>query len=61
MMVEVGKMDLKDTMPGEASPICVFETSAGDTFSIPRPPMCEKEEAEVIAMLRGILKDEGLL
>jgi hypothetical protein len=40
-------------------PICVFETVAGETFSEPRPPMSHEEEADVIALLRDILKDEG--
>jgi hypothetical protein len=61
MMVEVGKMRLVNTPPSESSLICVFETSIGDTFSVPRPPMNQEEEAEMIAMLRDILKDEGLL
>jgi hypothetical protein len=61
MMVEVGKMRLIDTLPGESSPICVFETSVGDTFSVPRPPMDQEEEAKVIAVLRDILKNEGML
>jgi hypothetical protein len=61
MMIEAGKMRLVDTIPGESSPICVFETSVGDTFNVPRPPMNQEEEVEVIAMLRDILKDEGLL
>jgi hypothetical protein len=61
MMVEAGKMRLVDTVPGEASPICIFETVAGDTFSVPRPALSQEEEAEVINVLRGILKDEGIL
>jgi hypothetical protein len=61
MMVGTGKMCLVDTLPGETSPICVFETSIGDTFSVPRPSMNQEEEVEAIAMLRDILKDEGLL
>ena len=59
MMVEVGKMRLVDTVPGEMSPICVFESSAGETFSVARPPMSQEEEAEVIGVLREILDDEG--
>lgn len=61
MMVETGKMRLVDTLPGETSPICVFETFVGDTFRVPHPPMNREEEAEVIALLRDILKDEGML
>jgi hypothetical protein len=61
MMVEAGKMRLVDTVPGEASPISVFESAAGESFSVARPPMSQEEETEVIAMLREILKDEGWL
>lgn len=61
MMVEIGKLRLVDTLPGETSPICVFETFIGDTFSVPCPSMNQEEEVEVIAMQRDILKDEGLL
>ena len=61
MMVEAGKMRLVDTVPGEASPISVFGLAAGETFSVARPPMSQEEEAGVIAMLREILKDEGML
>jgi hypothetical protein len=61
MMVEAGKMRLVGTVPGEASPICIFESTAGESFSVARPPMSQEEEAEVIAMLREILKDEGML
>jgi hypothetical protein len=38
MMIEAGKMSLEETVPGDATPICVFETFAGETFSVPRPP-----------------------
>jgi hypothetical protein len=61
MMVEAGKMRLVDTIPGEVSPICIFESTVGEPFSVARPPMSQKEEAGVIAMLREILKDEGML
>jgi len=61
MMVEAGRMRLADTVPGESSPICIFESTAGESFSVPRPPMSQEEEAGVIAMLREILKDEGIL
>ena len=61
MMVEAGKMRLVDTVPGEASPISVFESAAGESFSVARPPMSQEEEAEVITVLRDILNDEGML
>ncbi|MCI0398507.1 MAG: hypothetical protein L0332_13675 [Chloroflexi bacterium] len=61
MMVEAGKMRLLETKPGETAPLYVFTTVAGDTFAVPRPAMSPGQEADVIAMLREILKDEGLL
>ena len=61
MMVEAGKMRLVDTISGDVSPISVFETTLGETFSVDRPPMSQEEEDEVIAVLREILKDEGML
>ncbi len=61
MLVEAGKMQLKYKVAGEASSICVFETAAGDTFSATHPSLSQEEETEVIAVLREILIDEGLL
>ena len=61
MLVEAGKMKLADTHPGDSSPIRVFETVAGETFSIPRPPITEEQEDQIILVLRDILEDEGLL
>ncbi len=57
MMVESGKMKLTATVPGESSPICMFETVAGDTFSVPRPSMSPEQEVELIAVLRTILEE----
>jgi hypothetical protein len=61
MMVEIGRMNLAHTLPGEVSPICLFSTVAGDTFSVHRPPMSQEQEGEMVATLREILKDEGML
>jgi len=36
-MVEDGKARLVETRAGDASPVCVFGTIAGDTFSIAKP------------------------
>jgi hypothetical protein len=36
MMVEAGKARLIETRPGEAGTICVFESSAGERFSLAR-------------------------
>jgi hypothetical protein len=59
MMVEAGKARLIETRPGEAGRICVFESSAGERFSLVRPGMSEEQEAEVRERLRGILGEEG--
>ena len=61
MMVEAGKMELVETRPGDASPLCVFQTATGETFSVSRPAMSPDEEANLVATLRDLLRDEGLL
>ena len=60
MMVEAGKMRLVETLPGESSPILVFESTACDTFSVERRPISKEQEAGVITLLREILEDEGM-
>jgi hypothetical protein len=42
VMVESGNARLIETRPGDASPICVFETVAGDTFSLAKPAISQK-------------------
>jgi hypothetical protein len=37
LTVEAEKMRPIDTIPGETTAICVFETQAGERFSVPRP------------------------
>jgi hypothetical protein len=37
MMVEAGKARVIETRPGETGTICVFESTAGDVFSLARP------------------------
>lgn len=61
MMVETGKMELQKTIPGDVSPLCVFKTSQGDTISVAKPSISQEDEAEIITVLREILRDEGLL
>jgi hypothetical protein len=39
----------------------VFESSAGEVFSLARPAMSAEREAEVVEVLRGILDEEGVL
>jgi len=61
MMVENGKMHQIETIPGESTPLCVFETISGDRFSVPRPDITSEQEADLLEALRDILSDEGLL
>jgi hypothetical protein len=58
VMIESGKARLVETRPGD-SPVCVFETVAGDTFCLPKPPISRDEEQDLIATLREILSEEG--
>jgi hypothetical protein len=59
-MVELGRGRLVGTVPGEAGPICTFETTQGEQFSLARPPMSKEQEARVIEELRKILGDPCL-
>ena len=59
-MVEAGKMKLVRTLPGETTPICLFETSAGDSFAVSRPPLDAEQEAALLEALREIIDDDGL-
>lgn len=61
LMVEADKMRLIDTIPGETTAICVFETVAGERFSVPRPTMDEEQEAKLIEVLREFLREEGII
>jgi hypothetical protein len=58
VMVESGVARLVETQAGD-SPVCVFETMAGDTFSLVKPAISREEELELIASLREILNEEG--
>ena len=57
LMVEAGKAKLIETRPGDVGSICVFESSAGERFSLVRPGMSEERERE----MREVLKEEGYL
>ena len=61
MMVENGKMHQIEMLPGESTPLCIFETISGDRFSVPRPEITSEQEADLLDVLRGVLSDEGLL
>ena len=54
-MVELGKGRLLWRIPGDAGPICTFETNRGEQFSLARPPMSGEQETQVIAELRSII------
>ena len=60
MMVESGKAQLVETIPGDEGIICHFETVAGDSFAIKRPVMSQNQEAEILEAINEILRDEGL-
>jgi len=58
-MVGAGKARLVGQEPGENGPVCLFETVAGEQFSLAKPAMTKKQEATVREMLREILDEEG--
>jgi hypothetical protein len=60
VMVESGKARLIETRPGD-SPVCVFETMAGDTLTLVKPAISWEEEQDLIATLRQIVNEEGRL
>ena len=59
LMVESGKALLTKTEPGEAGAYCTFETVAGDTFTVIKPPLSEAEEQEMAEKVKKILEEEG--
>jgi len=60
-MVEAGKARLVETVPGDNGPVLIFESSAGEQFSLARPTMTAEQEATVKEMLREILDEEDWL
>ena len=61
MMVETGGMKLVKTIPGDEKVLCYFETTAGDAFTIPRADITPEQEADIVEVLREILRDEDLM
>ena len=61
MMVETGGMKLVKTIPGDEKVLCYFETTAGDSFTIPRADITPEQEADIVEVLREILRDEDLM
>ena len=51
-MVEAGKMRLIETIPGESGPLLIFETVAGDRFSIVKSAITQVQEAALIEQFR---------
>jgi hypothetical protein len=60
-LAAAGKISLVQAFPGENGMICVFESSAGEWFTLAKPAMTKEQEATVKAMLRVILVEEGWL
>jgi hypothetical protein len=60
LMVEADKARLISTEPGESGAMCTFQTVAGDTFTLLKPPLSEDDEAAMIKQLRIILGEEGM-
>ena len=58
MMAEQGALRLVDTHSGADGDVAVFESSAGETFTIVRPPIAPDVEAQIAAALRDILDDD---
>jgi hypothetical protein len=57
-MAERGALRLVDTHPGADGEVAVFESSAGETFTIPRPTIPPDVEARYLADLRQIVDDD---
>ena len=50
--------ELLQTIPGESGPLCTFETTTGDIFTLPKPPITTEQEAALLEQLKDILDDE---
>ena len=61
IMVEAGKMQLVETLPGETTSIAVFESVAGERFGVARPYLTKEQETELVRVLRELLADEGIV
>jgi hypothetical protein len=55
-MAAAGKISLVQSCPGENGMICVFESPAGERFTLAKPAMTKEQEATVKAMLKVILE-----
>jgi hypothetical protein len=66
--VEAGKSRLVETVPGEPvlaggpgnGTLCVFESSAGEQFSVVQTVISEEQEAHLMERLREILGEERI-
>lgn len=58
LMVEANKMVLLETIPGDTAPLCIFETIAGERFSIPKPSLTPLLEEALKKMIYEVLAEE---
>jgi hypothetical protein len=58
MMVEAGKAKLIETRPGEAGTICVFESAAGERFSLLGLLYEESDPARAVEMMSVLVAYE---
>jgi hypothetical protein len=58
MMAESGALRVVRTHPGADGEVAVFESSAGETFTIVRPPIGPEVEAQIRSTLRDILDED---
>lgn len=54
-------MRLIETLPGEITSIAVFESVAGERFSVARPNTTTNQEPELVVVLHELLADEDLI
>lgn len=59
LMVELGQAELIRTESGEIGEQCIFETTAGDVFTVIKPSLSDAEEAAMMEILREILEEKG--
>ena len=61
LMVAAGQMEKGATIPGEERPLVIFQADDGERFAIPKPLLSAADEAQVLAEVRQMIKDKGLL
>ena len=58
ILVEAGKMELTETIPGANGPLCTFRTVSGELFRITQPEICKEQQVTLIEQLRVTLDKE---